>query len=34
MKLFTKSVLASLIFVAGSQMVAAENILIFMSDKD
>ena len=34
MKIFTKSVLASLIFVAGSQMAAAENILVVMSDKD
>ena len=34
MKIFTKSVLASLIFVAGSQMAVAENILVVMSDKD
>jgi putative intracellular protease/amidase len=34
MKIYTKSVLASLIFVAGSQMAAAENILVVMSDKD
>jgi putative intracellular protease/amidase len=34
MKIFTKSVVASLLFVAGSQMVAAENILVVMSDKD
>jgi putative intracellular protease/amidase len=34
MKFFTKSVLASLIFVAGSQMAVAENILVVMSDKD
>jgi len=34
MKFFSKSVLASLIFAAGSQMAAAENILVVMSDKD
>lgn len=34
MKFFTKSVLASLIFVGASQMAAAENILVVMSDKD
>ncbi|AGH82252.1 ThiJ/PfpI domain-containing protein [Psychromonas sp. CNPT3] len=34
MKIFTKSVLASLIFVASSQMAIAENILVVMSDKD
>ncbi|MEH6448141.1 MAG: type 1 glutamine amidotransferase domain-containing protein [Oleispira sp.] len=34
MKNLTKSVLTSLLFVAGSQMAAAENILVVMSDKD
>lgn len=34
MKFFNKSVLASLLFAASSQMALAENILVVMSDKD
>ena len=34
MKMMTKSILASLLFTVGSQMAAAENILVVMSDKD